>query len=246
MATDQHFTNKWAHFWNVTQRTIQRWVKNGLAVDNVPAMISWSRGQKRLPAGFVKRVAEMRMENGLDADPDWSEFEEQAAAAPQADGSQHLDRLERYRDFFGFKLNKSIKAGDQDGIKFWEARFIAQEKAIRETKLLAEKLGLDNGETLRRNTEAFVAGIAFWSMRSVDDLITYLAPRLVGLTYPEEVREVMEPVLLDARFVGPLARGSQVESATALPAWVPDVVRAAVGNYIEDGERAVDEHRGAG
>lgn len=241
MSHDKNYTAERAKFWGVTQRTIQRWLKKSVPVDDVESMKVWARTQKRLPVGFQKKLAELRVAAPMDADPDWDEFEHQLAEHGETGGEENEARLERYRDFFAFKLNKAIRAGQQDEIKYWEARFVTQEKAIRESKLLAEKLGLDNGETLRKHTEAFVRALAFWSMRTTDDLIEYLAPRLVGLTFPEEVRSVIEPILLDARFVGPLARASQVEGEAGLPDWVPGEIKRAVGNYIEDGERAFEE-----
>lgn len=242
MVKQKHFTAKWAKFWGVTQRTVQRWVKDSVPVDDVEAMVVWARTQKRLPKGFSAKLAALRAGVSVDADPDWAEFEKQLAENPEAGGEENEARLERYRDFFAFKLNKAIKAGQQDEIKYWEARFVTQEKAIRESKLLAEKLGLDNGETLRKHTEAFVRSLAFWTMRSTDDLLAYISPKLVGLTFPEEVRAVLEPVMLDARFVGPLARASAVEGEAGLPDWVPGEIKRAVGNYIEHGEAAFEEH----
>lgn len=60
VASREH-TRYWAEFWGVTMRTIQRWKKERLQVDNVDHMMRWGLGRQVLPDGFRAKVDEIRM-----------------------------------------------------------------------------------------------------------------------------------------------------------------------------------------
>lgn len=214
-------------------------------------MIRWALLPGRKPAGFLAKVAELRAaaehaspggaRNTL-ADPDWDEFERQFPDSPEEDHAEQIKTLERRLAFFDFKLQKAIRIHAQDDIKFYSEQVIKFSNAVRQQKLMADKLGLEKGDLLARSqAELYFRAWAFWAMRAVDASLNDLSPRLVSLTFPEEVRAVLEPSLLNNRFLIPFVLATKVESGVSLPEWALDCVRDAVDDYIEHGAASFEK-----
>lgn len=228
---------------------------------DVPAMLKWELSAKRAPEKFSARCAELRAKNHRSvlsssapadpdspppvrhsADPEWDEFRRSIAASggPKDHASQIRD-LEVFRDGYAFKLERAIERGDEADVKHWNTLLIDTSNAIRQAKLAADKLGIDEGELFpKADLARVIRAFAFWAMRAIDADLADLCPRLTGLAYVEEVRAILEPALLSNRFVKPFARAARVDSESSLAPWMVETLRDAVDDYIEKGSSAFD------
>lgn len=218
---------------------------------DVDEMLRWALGPERKPAEFLKRVAEIRLkrERGAGAsaaqdhihDPVWKAFQESRANATTKDASAQIQDLEEHLAFADFALRDARARGDEHAQKKYTDEVIKFSKAVKEQKLLADRLGLESGDLLSREiVELFIAAHAYWTMRTVDLALDSLSRKLVNLSFPEEARRILEPELLSARFVSGYARATQVASKSALPHWAFDKIRDTVDNFIEHGAEHFD------
>jgi hypothetical protein len=241
------------------------------APDDVDGMLRWSLGPERKPPAFLTRCAELRVKRekrpappssdspppsapGADpasstaahlaANSDWAAFQAHLAAAAGSaprDAAAQIQDLEKHLHFAEFALRRARERGDEVAQKKYVAEVIQFSRAVKEQKLLADRLGIEAGELLPRSTvELLVAAFGYWAMRSIDQHLDYLSRRLLNLSYPEEARAVLEPELLSARFVAPFARATHLAARNSLPPWLTAALRATVADYIEHGAAAFD------
>ena len=233
-----------AAFWGVNVRTVRRWQKEGAPVVDVSAMADWCLNQKQLPASVTERLeAEgVAQVESVAEDPEWEEFERHKAARKAAgktssDGATNT--LEEHRDFYAFKLAKAAKRGKKDQSLFFTEQVIRFSRAIREEKLLAEKLGIQSGEMIpREDCERWFRAWGFWTMRGVDTMLADMVPRITGLNPAIDhaaARFAVEPALLEARMLRPYVMATKVPSKVALPAWLVAAVKDVVDDYLEGG-----------
>ena len=222
---------------------------------DVDQMLRWSLGPERKPAEFLKRATELRLKrergSGQNSplgagDSDWQAFQTERASTPAAkDQAAQIQDLEEHLQFADFALRRARQRGDEHAQKKYADEVIKFSRAVKEQKLLAERLGLESGELLPRSTvELLFAAHAFWTMRSTDLALDALSRRLVNLSFPEEARAVLEPELLSMRFIAAYARAAQVASRSALPAWALDKLRDTVDDFIEHGAAHFDAELG--
>lgn len=220
-------------------------------VDDVAAMIVWysrlpAKSQERLTPAFRSRILELRSSGGggVSDDPDFLEFER--GYRPDADPQESLATFQRNRAFWAFKLDKAQRARDESAIDFATKQLIRFESAIHDAQLRAQRLGIDQGSIISQaECERIVRGLGFWLMRGLDHAALEIVGRIAGATAtgpstPEELRQYIEPALLNHCFLTPLVRATQVRAATSLPKWVPAVFRETVDASIEDGAQLFD------
>ena len=235
------FSGHWAEFWRVTPRTIRNWVSRGHKVDEVAWVIDWAHHQRRLPSGFRAKVEELEMEaRGEDyLEPDTAIDLMETPPVDNTDEEtpqESIRRLDRLRRHYARKLDGANNRNALGDIKFYSDQVIRFEESLRKQRLMADRLGLDTGELIRRDTiERWLGGLGFWLMRSIDQSLNILCPQLAGLTFPEEVRTRLEDQLLDHRFFNPLLKSVTIASGSALPKWFVARLVDVVDDYVENG-----------
>jgi hypothetical protein len=258
-SNDREFTARWADFWRVTQRTIQRWriaaTRGEMpSPDQIDEMLQWQLTASRPPGDFVKRCSEIRLKRAHPAatgaasyrgagpvDPEWQKFRETLAASGPKDHQAQIRDLEVFRDGYAYKLELAINRGAEAEIKQWNALLIDTSNAIRQAKLAADKLGLEAGELLPRPVvEHLLRALAYWNLRGIDAHLDALSRRLLNLSFPEEARRILEPELLSSRFLHPFARAAKVASHHALPPWAVATLRDATDDLLENGAAEFD------
>lgn len=258
MAAQEKFSSElWAEFWRVSQRAIQKWVashKDGAMphVSDIPGMLAWELTAKKQSQAFRARCAEIRVGGGTVTGPsaaqaeepkkpdlDWQEFRATMGSRPKKEFSLLIQQMEEFAAFYHYKLERAHELGDKGDQRFFNDLFIETSNAIRQQKLAADKLGIEEGQLFTKaQLEKFIRAFVFWSMRAIDaDLAADPCKALLNLKSVEQVRAVREPRLLADRFVKPFARAARIESDSALSPWMVETVKDAVDDFIENGAK---------
>lgn len=245
-------TRTWADFWKVTLQTIRNWRREHVPFKDPKAMGVWALTQGRLPEEVRKKLAELdraaapassrakgKQGTIFDEDPDWADYQKAKGATAKSADAAATDTLEEHRGLYAFKLQRATMRGDQPQAKFFTEQLIIFDKAIRENKLLADRLGIQSGETItREDSERWFRAWAFWTMRSFDLMLSDLVPQISALApsiTSEQARKAVEPALLEARMFRPFVQATKVASKSSLPSWAVEVVIDSVDDYIERG-----------
>jgi hypothetical protein len=242
----RNYSSYWAAHWGVTPQAIRDWLRRDdmPMPHDVPGMVAWAATPGRKPRGLLAKAAKLRESQGVTepgqkyVDPDWSDF----LANRPADASK--DPLEELRDYYQIKLRKANAAGDENSIRIYSELVIKYEKAIRDNKLAADRMGIEVGQLVpRADVERWAFGIAYWLMRSTDAALDTLSAKLAPLAPGLEaakVRATAEPFLLGSMILEPFARAS-IQAGIGLEPWLCDRMRKTCGDYLENGERSFDE-----
>ncbi len=230
-----------AAYYRVNERTIKRWNAKAAPLHSVEEMAKWALTQKKLPQGFQARMRELTGSNGTPAEAkpneSWEKFKTTNAGKPGL-----IPQMERFAAFFHEQLEAAFERSDKTDQKFYSELFFDASNSIRQQKLAADKLGIEEGQLFTKAQLARVIhALAFWSMRTVDADLADLCPKLPGLKSVAEVRAILEPALLSARFVKPFARAARVESESSLSGWMVETIKDAVDDYIENGAAEFDQ-----
>lgn len=237
---------KRAAFYGVHARTLYNWAKMTppAPVMDAAAMVDWVRTVKISPKcqEAIDRISDrIHGKTGGSDDPDWKEFSEAAIKSANDDPKAALADLAKARDFAAFKLEKANKQNDRQSIKFYSDLLVKFEGAIHDAQLRARKLGMDEGELLpRHEIERIFFALGFWLMRATDQHLDTLSASIAKRTSDlsaEDVRRVLEPELLSARFLVPFARSASIQSGLSLPQWIVDKLKTVTGDYLADGEK---------
>lgn len=180
-------------------------------------------------------------------DPDRAAFlsaraEADSAPAARAHDAAYLSSLKLERDFAIFKLQRANTTNNLPVIKDTTEAITRLSGVIHDEELRAQKLGREIGDIIPRpDYERQLRALAYWLVRSVDDIKAALAPRLAaasatGPLYRQEVDAILEPVLLTTRVLEPLRRAVDLPAGTgaALPPWALAAMRAALAAALED------------
>ena len=252
-------TAVWAEFWRVDRRSVQRWLKAGLPVDNPAEMARFILAMKRPADGPRGKAEEILLleRKGAAAPPPAKAKSAEAESlpantpepAPRPDplSEEEIEGaavdLERASKVTFIRLSRAIDQGDQSSIRFWNGEFIRLQKAIREEQMHARKMGLDEGQLLSKGEVCrLMWALAFWLCRGVEQDVFALAPKLLSLTFEEEVHSVLDRFFMRKRFLGPLTKAVTCPSGVSLPAWLVDTLREAVDDFYEpDGDEEMRE-----
>lgn len=244
-------THDRSEYWCVSQRVMQIWKRKGVPVDDDKAMLKWylalgPHSQGKLSSGFKKRLAQVRPSSapGVDGNPPleepqnpyWSEFIKAFPNSSNPSQVEQIQNLDRHIHFADFALQKAREQNDPHLIKIFTDDLLRFSKAAKEQKALADKLGIESGELLQKpEIERIIAGWCYWSMAAIDLALPSLCKRLVGLSSPSAIREVLEPALLRAKFLEPFQQAKRVAAGNNLPPWFVEKMVDSVDDYLESG-----------
>lgn len=251
-AQDKFNSGEWADFWRVSQRVIQKWVgvhkAGGMPhVSNVKEMLEWELTAKKQSQSFRARCAEIRAGAGSVIGPaapepkkpdlDWQQFRATMSSRPKKEFNLLIQQMEEFAAFYHYKLERAHEMGERGDQRLYNDLFIETSNAIRQQKLAADKLGIEEGQLFTKaQLDKFIRAFVFWSMRAIDaELAADPCKALLNLKSVEQVRAVREPRMLADRFVKPFARAARVESDSALSPWMVETVKDAVDDFIEGG-----------
>ena len=181
-------------------------------------------------------------------DPDRAAFLAARAAAdstPSSRGahdSTYLANLKLERDFAIYKLQRANAANNLPDIKDRTEAITRLSGVIHDEELRAQKLGRELGDIIpRADYERQLRALAYHLVRSVDAIEAALAPAIAarsatGPLYREEVRAILDPILLTHRVLDPLRRAADLPAGTgaALPPWALAALQSALAACIED------------
>lgn len=235
-----------AEFWGQTVRTVQRWVKKGWPVhDKVDTAKRILRQQKVKPE--LKMRAEQvldrahRVESATYTEGETHDGEEvshtgAAVSLPDPDVRMAGDSMEDLRDFYKAQLMAAVNKGQQGSISFYDDKLRRVQKDIRDDELHAQKMGLDKGEIVTRETvDRFAYALAFQLLQGINRSQKLLAPSLIGLGFVEEARNVLDDHLTHSLIVEPLAGACGVDYGGKLPEFFVEAVARAVQHFVENG-----------
>lgn len=239
---------KVAQQFGVHRSRVQAWVKSGAPLTDEKYLAQWlltREGLKESVRREAERITGRKTQvRPVSAIPVQSEEQEAAesisaafnkGAAPTDLASSNA-KLAAFRDHCAGRLQEATNADDRPEIDYWGKQYRAYEEVLQKGQLLAKKLGIDNGELMKKeDAERFLRAVAYWLMRCVDASLHELCPQLAGKDDPRDIHAALEPYLLEHRFLIPLMRAAHVDGPTALPAWGVAALTDAVDDYVENG-----------
>jgi len=152
-----------------------------------------------------------------------------------------VEDLEREGQRLQRQQQEAANAGDylQENILL-EARIKLYRSLIGIRADLRE-MGEDRGRTIgREEFERMIRAMAGRAAKSIALACARFGEKLLGLTRMEQVVAILEPRLVQAMFLEPFAEAVHFKSEQNLPAWVEETIRRVCGNFIADGEAALD------
>jgi hypothetical protein len=237
-------------FWGVSEGTVKRGRVEGVPYHSVEEMAVYAQGRpvpkavrKRLKASRRPTTAALPVDN-----PDWIEFEKQARTD---DPKESMAKIAKARDFAAFMFEKAGREPPsqeaQDRLKFYSDLLARMESCLHDALLRGRKLGIDTGELIPKvEVERLVFAMAWWLMRCVDDSLDAMCAKLSALSpgmEPKAVRNLIEPFLMSAMILEPLAR-ADIACGVQIPTWLSQKMRTTAGDYLENGEAMFDQLRG--
>lgn len=217
--------------------------------DELEKMQMWELSPGMKPPGLRRKCTELRRTKpgawgsvtpggaAAGANPDWMDFTASFPDQASPDQLKQIQNLERQLHFLDFALGKARERGDSHLTKVYTEDLIKFSRAIKEQKALADKLGVESGELLQRpEIERIIAALGYWSMAAIDAVLPTLCKRLVGVTAPSEVRKILEPALLRAKFLEPFVRAKTVANGNALPPWIAAKIVDSADDYLQGGK----------
>jgi len=231
-----------AKFWGVSERTVQRWWAKHMRPESVDWMRDWARTASRVPDAVELTLRQLAGEIGTGRDEELAAFlsEVEIGDDPRSD----LDDLLRMKGLLKAKIKRALDDGNANDLKVYNTELVRITESIRKTRLMQERLGIVEGETLSREAaEQLAHSLVWWCMRSVDTAKLDLCKRLCGLTFPEEVWQVLEPYLLSSLVYLPITRSIEREpSGVSLPVWFTEALRNALDEFVHEvpDERGVE------
>lgn len=254
-ANGEGYKKLWADHWATTLRGIYRWEqahREGKMphFSDVPAMLVWVLTARGLTEETKARAAAIRSgEYVIPEMPEpppppeptaaWTKFKE---ARQKKGHAEQLGDLEAFRDFYASKLGEAIDLNQISEIKLYNELLLDTANSIRQQKLAADKLGIEEGRLYtKEQLRAIIRAWAFWAMRGVDTDLPDLCKNVVGVKSVDEARRITEPILLSARFLKPFAKAARVDGESELAPWIVAEMREAVDDYLENGAEKFQE-----
>lgn len=231
-----------ARYYGVSERTIYRLRGRGAPIHDPEDFAAWLlKHPKSMTTGIRTRLAALRArgqmpkEDAMPPSSDYLEFERSAGAGP-ADEAGLIGQLKRQMAFALYKLNNAQRRGDTAGVDEATKQLRSISGVIHDEEMRALKLGREIGDTIpRTEVERFAHALAAASMRAIDHAMPTLARELIGKNHAKDVRAVLEPALLSARFFRPFVEATKVVNGQSLPRWLVEQITDAVDDYIENG-----------
>lgn len=177
------------------------------------------------------------------ADPDRAEFDRTYAAASRAAATSTVEGLRTEVAFALFKLSKANQRGDSTLIRQAGENLKIVSGVLHDEELRADRLGRETGATIPiTEVQRIARAVPYWLLRGIDDLLARLCRPLAdrsgtGPLFPEEIRQLLEPHLLETRLFLPLERALKSPTALALPPSWSEAWQAGVAATIEDAGR---------
>lgn len=183
------------------------------------------------------------------SDPDWTAFLStphgarlHAAAATGAT----LDTLRLRYAYADHKLGLAQQRGDHPSVREWTDTAGRLAGIIHDEETRAARLGRDLGDLLpRTDAERLARALGYWLLQSADHLRRTLTPALsaaaaAGPLAPADFDRHLDPALLRALILEPLARAATVNAGTTLPPWFIAALRESTAATLEDGAALFD------
>lgn len=242
-------TRKIADRWGVTTQTVRNWIRENAPVDDDAQQATWIQSQQRVdPKVRAKAEEILAGKLGFDAfteDPDWKDFEKALKTQTAATVVDNI--LEKFRGFYAFKLERATKAGKrrEGDARFLTEQLIRLDRAIRENKLLSDKLGIEQGTTVQRaDVQRWLRALGFWLMRGVDITLAEVVPKMTGLspTITHEIaRKCIEPSLIGNRITAPFVLATKISGGSQLPEWMVATIRDTLDDFTKNGAAFFDK-----
>ena len=111
---------------------------------------------------------------------------------------------------------------------------------IHDMELRAQKLGRDLGDLVPRSAlEGPARQMAYQLMRCADAVVDQLGKALIGRDQSQpitvqEVKEIAEPILLNAYVLQPMVQASNGDNPGAPPPWLVSVMKEGINEVLEE------------
>lgn len=222
----KHSQQEVAEFFGISQPQVGVFVKQGMPCDmSKEAAQHILKNQKR-KSDHTKHVLKELLGS------DVIQGKGQAIKTPKS--AQEKRSLEELRDYYNEKLSAETNADFQDDnqIKFWNDLYLKAEKCIRDAQAHEKKLGLEQGETIKRaEMERILKGMLFAANACIRNQVKEMAQDLAGKT-AAELYEALPSALFGGYILEGMSAVTKTESEVQIPQWVVDCM-------VGEGERYV-------
>lgn len=219
----------WAGFWGVAPRQINRWEARGIPYQDPRPFREWLESNRDGVSPAVREKLE-RMTGALTVAPT-------TATEPPPDAAEEFDdRLIRWRDACAASYDRALAEGRLSDVEFFEERVVKLDKTLRENKLLAKKLGIEEGSLIAKEEfERVVRAIILHLVAGISSLVSLRATRFIGLPDRAAAADRLERELTRAVLFAPLLSAVRQPSGVGLPEWVGEAFRDGVDLVVESG-----------
>jgi hypothetical protein len=236
-------------------RTVKRYRARGAPLHDKDKMIAWAKTQAKQAISDatweVLREHEKKMLGQQPEQPqpdkkvikrDWTAFKADLATEGPRDHQAQMRDLESLLEYYRKRVEDAIATEQDTEVKFWNELYLDAFNTLRQQKLAADKLGLEEGQLFSKDQlEKILRALAYWSMRSIETDIPELRKQVIGLTDERQAHDILDSFLLSNRFLKPFAKASRIESESTLAPWIAETMKDAVDDYIENGVAEFDK-----
>jgi uncharacterized protein Usg len=248
MTHNPELTLALAKKWGVTRRTAQNWVSQGRPVHDEEALagdlVRRGRISTKLLARAQRVLEDARRRREITSENDSADFSPPTEKGErgfmwlnvgEGYGEPDFDRLiQTYWDQWNAAME--VKAGNL--IEFWDKRYQAAVKAKHAAELHEKKLGLEKGEILgREQFRHLVDVMIFHLLRGIEAEGKDLAPRLLELSFVEEVHHRLTEHRVMSRILVPFIKMAEAAGPLGVPGFVVEQIKDRVDQYVQDGGR---------
>lgn len=244
------FSAERAKFWRVSLRVMQIWLRSNLPVESTEKMIAWyaslpAAKQMKISPKFQRRVTELRLQrdggaNNPAGDPEFTIFEKEYSEGKINDQTALAD-LKKQFAFYQFKQRQCSARNDAAGASDAMRQVRELGSVIHDMELRAQKLGRDLGDLVPRGSlEEPARRIGYHLMRcadaSIEECIAALTRRdpTGAPLLAEEIRPLIEPILLNAFVLQPIIRAADGDNSGAPPDWLVSAIRSGAAEVLEE------------
>jgi len=228
MTNDKMSQTDVAKFFRVHPRKASRWEADGCVFNPfVPIEIcKWIRlNRQRIDKELKKRIVEIEKEHAI---------ETSGGNIKPPSNEKERKTLEDFRDYYIEQLNIATAANLADEIKHWSDLLLKTEKCLREAQAHERKLGLEQGETIKREeVERIMKAILFAGNACIKNQIKQMAQGL-SMKTPQEIYAILPAAILGGKIFEGLSAVSKSDSEVEIPQWMIDCLVEDGGNYIRN------------
>jgi hypothetical protein len=185
---------EYATRYNVSEKTIQRWIKSNAPLDNEEAIKLWRIQKDKFTATKFRQNKSAGIVEDIHDESSSKEEDSNVVYEKQIEGvAASLKRLEASEALSYTRFQQALQTGNELKIRLARDEWLAISKALREYDVLVEKSRRDGGDLIpRENAEKFIELAAVLCRISFQDFMVDVVPKILELKSAYDIQKEME------------------------------------------------------